>query len=156
MNAYDVTDTLLEHGALEDRCSPRVEVHIAAQLRPSGARSFNVVVKDISMAGFSCEAVTTMRPGARCFLALPGMESQLAEVAWNNGIIVGCSFSNLIHPTVIERIVERYRVPKPEPTVVRARTTADHIDWIKQVFAAREKGCFVGPAATRSESGWLK
>ena len=96
-------------GSLEDRCSPRADVHIIAQLRPSGGRSFNVIVNDISMAGFSCEAITTMRTGARCFLTIPGLESQQAEVVWNNGIIVGCAFSSLMHPTVVERIARHYR-----------------------------------------------
>jgi hypothetical protein len=109
--ARNSKDSLYAENGLEDRCSPRVDVHIAAQLRPTGARSFKVVVKDISMAGFSCEAITTMRAGARCFLTIPGIESQQAEVVWNNGIIVGCAFSSLMHPTVVERIARHYRVP---------------------------------------------
>jgi PilZ domain len=96
-------------GRIEDRCSQRNDVHIVAQLRPSGGRSFTVIVNDISMAGFSCEAITTMRTGARCFLTIPGLESQQAEVVWNNGIIVGCAFSSLMHPTVVERIARHYR-----------------------------------------------
>jgi hypothetical protein len=44
-------------------------------------------------------------------LTIPGIESQQAEVVWNNGIIVGCAFSSLMHPTVVERIARHYRVP---------------------------------------------
>jgi hypothetical protein len=94
--------------AQEDRCSPRTIVKIAASLRRSGDRPFNVVMRDISVAGFSCEAVTSMRPGARCWLNLTGLEGQLAEVMWNDGTVVGCAFSNLLSSAVLDRILDRH------------------------------------------------
>jgi hypothetical protein len=95
--------------ALDDRCAQRVSVNIAATLRASGAKGFHIVLKDISVAGFSCEAVTTMRTGAVCWLTIPGLEGLQAEVAWNNGIMVGCGFSRLLHPSVLDRIKARSR-----------------------------------------------
>jgi PilZ domain len=98
---------------LEDRCAPRTEVQINAQLRPSGSRAFAVVVKDISTSGFACDAVTTMRPGARCWLTIPGLEGLQAEVIRNDGITLGCAFSSLIHQVVLDRLMERH-APKSE------------------------------------------
>ncbi len=93
--------------AMEDRCGPRVYVKIAATLRRSGDRPFTVVLRDISVAGFSCEAVTSMHPSARCWLNLPGLEGQLSEVVRNDGAIVACAFSNLLSQAVLDRILAK-------------------------------------------------
>lgn len=94
--------------AQEDRCSPRVTVAIPATLRPSGAKGFPVVVIDVSIAGFSCEAVTGMHPGTLCWLTLPGLQGQQAEVIWNNGIVVGCAFDSLLSQVVLDTVISRY------------------------------------------------
>ena len=97
--------TPYEMAALEDRCSPRKSIKIKASLRKAGDTGFDVVVKDISLAGFACEAVTSMRAGATCWLTLPGLGSQQSEVIWNDGAMVGCSFANLLHPAVLDRLM---------------------------------------------------
>ncbi len=94
--------------AQEDRCAPRTRVTIAATLRAPGSPRFAVTVKDISIAGFACEAVTSMRSGALCWLTLPGLEAQQAEVIWNDGIMVGCAFSSLLNPAVQDMMIARY------------------------------------------------
>lgn len=94
--------------AQEDRCAPRVALKMPATLRPSGASGFQVVVTDLSLGGFSCEAVTGMRPGALCWITLPGLTGLQAEVAWNDGIRVGCAFANLMNQAVIDNLVARY------------------------------------------------
>ncbi len=95
--------------AQEDRCSRRYSVKIEAGLRPSGDKGFPVVVRDISIAGFSCEAVTGMHVGNLCWLTLPGLSGQQAEVVWNTGHMVGCAFASLLSPPVLEDVVERTR-----------------------------------------------
>ena len=94
--------------AQEDRCAPRTRLRIPAQLRPSGDKAFATVVLDLSLAGFSCDAVTGMKPGTICWLTLPSLGSLQSEVAWNNGAMVGCSFQTLLNPAVLEAIVARY------------------------------------------------
>jgi hypothetical protein len=91
--------------AQEDRCAPRVVLNIRATLRPSGTQGFNVIVRDLSVAGFCVDAVTSMRAGALCWLTLPGLSGQQAEVMWNNGAQVGCAFANLLHPSVLDRLL---------------------------------------------------
>jgi PilZ domain len=95
--------------AQEDRCAPRVALDIRATLRPSGTHGFNVIVKDLSVAGFCVEAVTSMRAGALCWLTLPGLSGQQAEVMWNNGQQVGCAFATLLHPSVLDRLLAARR-----------------------------------------------
>lgn len=95
--------------AQEDRCAPRIVLSIPGTLRPSGTTGFKVTVRDISVAGFSCNAVTSMRPGAICWLTLPGLSGLQAEVVWNDGIAVGCAFSDLLHPAVLDRLLARFR-----------------------------------------------
>ncbi len=94
--------------AQEDRCAPRIALKLPATLRPSGAQGFQVVVTDLSIAGFSCDAVTGMRPGALCWITLPGLSGLQAEVAWNDGARVGCAFANLLSQAVLDNLLARY------------------------------------------------
>jgi hypothetical protein len=93
----------------EDRCAPRARVDIIATLRASGAQRFVVRVKDLSIAGFACEAVTGMKSGALCWLTLPGLSALQAEVVWNDGATVGCAFASLLNPAVHQAIVSHQR-----------------------------------------------
>jgi PilZ domain len=94
--------------AQEDRCAPRTRLEIPASLRPSGDKGFATTVHDLSLGGFSCEALSRLRPGALCWLTLPGLSALQAEVIWNHGGMVGCAFANLLNPAVFESVVGRY------------------------------------------------
>jgi PilZ domain len=94
--------------AQEDRCAPRTRLQIPASLRPSGDKGFATTVHDLSLGGFSCEALSRMRSGALCWLTLPGLAALQAEVIWNHDGMVGCAFANLLNPAVFEKVVERY------------------------------------------------
>lgn len=95
--------------AQEDRSAPRTKIAIPAQLRASGARSFQTVVNDLSLSGFSATAVTRMHPGAVCWLTLPGLESLQAEVVWWENNLCGCAFTRLLSPIVHDNIIARFR-----------------------------------------------
>lgn len=94
--------------AQEDRCAPRTRLTIPASLRPSGDKGFATTVRDLSLGGFSCEALARMRPGALCWLTLPGLAALQAEVIWNHDGMVGCAFANLLNPAVFDAVVARY------------------------------------------------
>lgn len=95
--------------AEEDRCAQRFDVHIPAILRPSGEAGFKVIVSNLSVAGFACEAVSGMRAGARCWLTLPGLCGLQSEIVWNDRGAIGGSFANLLNIAVLDTIVARYR-----------------------------------------------
>jgi hypothetical protein len=99
--------------AIEDRSAPRVRLDIPAVLRPSGVTGFGVRVTNLSLSGFACEATTGMPKGARCWLALPGLAPLQAEVVWNDGITVGCAFSNVLNQSVLDAILRRFDVVAP-------------------------------------------
>lgn len=101
-NRYDIA-------AQEDRSAPRTKLVIPAQLRASGMRSFQTVVNDLSLSGFSATAVTRMHTGSICWLTLPGLESLQAEVVWWENGQCGCAFTNLISPIVHDNILARFR-----------------------------------------------
>lgn len=103
-----VLDSRYAIASQEDRCAPRVRLRIQATLRASGSKAFPVVVTDLSMAGFACEAVSSMPVGTLCWLTLPSMSGLQSEVAWNNGIFIGCAFSNLLNGAVLDSIVSRH------------------------------------------------
>jgi PilZ domain len=94
--------------AQEDRCAPRTKVTLEATLRPSCGQRFTVIVKDLSLAGFAAEAVTGMRSGALCWLTIPGFEGLQAEVVWNDGTMIGCSFAQLLNRGVLDLMLSRY------------------------------------------------
>ena len=95
--------------AQEDRCAPRTRIAIPASLRPSGGRSFQTQVLDLSLGGFSASCVNRMHAGALCWLTLPGLESLQAEVVWWQDNLVGCAFANLLSPIVHDNVLARYR-----------------------------------------------
>jgi hypothetical protein len=97
-----------EHAAQEDRSAPRIKLNIPATMRPSASPGFKVVVKDLSLSGVACEALTGMKPGTRVWLTLPGLTALQAEIMWNDGTIVGCGFTNLLNPAVLENILARF------------------------------------------------
>lgn len=102
-----------DDAALEDRSAPRIVISIPAQLRPSGVTGFGVRVVNLSISGFACEAISGMPPGARCWLALPGLSPLQAEVVHNDGHIIGCGFSNLLNRSVLDAILNRFGVVVP-------------------------------------------
>jgi hypothetical protein len=99
------------NAALEDRCAPRTPVKIQAKLRRSSEAAFNVTVGDLSCAGFSCDAVTSIKPGTMCWLNLPGLMGMQAEVIWNDGTTVGCAFATFMNQGVVDRMVALYPPP---------------------------------------------
>ena len=99
--------------AMEDRSAPRYKIEIAAQLRPSGVTGFRVVVIDLSLSGFACEAVSGIPIGSRCWLTLPNLGALQAEVVRNDGRVVGCAFTNLMSPIILDSIMHRYAIVLP-------------------------------------------
>jgi hypothetical protein len=95
--------------AQEDRSAPRTRLAIPASLRASGAKSFQTVVHDLSLSGFSCSAINRMHIGTICWLQLPGLESLQGEVIWWNNSLVGCAFHQLLSPIVHDNILTRFQ-----------------------------------------------
>lgn len=93
--------------AQEDRCAARHLLQIGARLRTSGQRPMAVTVTNLSVAGFGASAVLAAHPGDLCWLTLPGLESQAAQIVWNDGATIGGSFSNLLNPLVLEALLAR-------------------------------------------------
>ncbi len=93
------------HAAQEDRCGPRVTLNIPAMMRPSGASAFPTLLIDLSIGGFSAEAVTGIRAGSLCWLTVGPFKGLQAEVVWNDGQVVGCAFANLLNLAVFESII---------------------------------------------------
>ena len=98
-----------EFAAQEDRCAPRTAVNIPSMLRTSGSSAFQVVVTNLSISGFACETFNGLPTGSLCWLTLPGLGSQQAEVVWRKGPQIGCAFANLLNQAVLDLIVSRHK-----------------------------------------------
>jgi hypothetical protein len=94
---------------IEDRCAPRLRTDIPALIRVAGGQKMPVAVRDIAIAGFSCEIVMGSRPGTICWLTLPGLAAQEAEIVWNSGHMVGCAFRTLLNRAVLDSVMARNR-----------------------------------------------
>ncbi len=95
--------------AQEDRCAPRTHLMIPASLRPSGSRAFETIIRNLSISGFSATSPTRLHHGAICWLTLPGLGALQAEVAWWDNSMVGCGFSNLMSPIILDDLLDRCR-----------------------------------------------
>jgi hypothetical protein len=113
ISTLDSASRCYTEAALEDRSAPRISLDIPAILRPSGVTGFGVHVTNLSLSGFACDATTGMPVGSRCWLSLPGLAPLQAEVAWNNGVTVGCGFSNLLNQSVLDAIIDRFGIILP-------------------------------------------
>ena len=98
-----------ETAAQEDRCAPRTRIAIPASLRVSGSKSFETVIKDLSLGGFSAMAINRIHVGTVCWLMIPGLESQQSEVIWWSNGLVGCAFRQLLSPIIHDNLLARYR-----------------------------------------------
>jgi hypothetical protein len=81
--------------AEEDRCAIRYKVDIQAGMRFSGSNRFDVTISDMSLAGFSCDALLQIHPGTMCWLSLPGFSSLPSEVVRYDNRGLGCAFAQL-------------------------------------------------------------
>lgn len=108
---YESSTDELVLDELEDRSAPRTILVLPAKLRARNSSAFSVMLKDLSISGFSCKAVTSMSMGEHCWLTMPGMESMQAEVVWNDGITIGCGFQNLLNQAVLDALIARYSEP---------------------------------------------
>ncbi|GGN47073.1 hypothetical protein GCM10011349_14880 [Novosphingobium indicum] len=95
--------------AQEDRSAPRVKISIPATLRASGSKGYQTAVRDLSLSGFSCTAMSRIHPGTYCWLTLPNMESLPAKVVWWDNGLVGAAFERLLSPIVLDNIMTRWR-----------------------------------------------
>ena len=93
----------------EDRSAPRSRISIPAMLRMSGSKGYQTVVNDVSLSGFSAMSINRMHIGSICWLTIPGLESQQAEVVWWENGLVGCAFQNLLSPIVHDNLLARFR-----------------------------------------------
>ncbi|WP_445948731.1 PilZ domain-containing protein [Sphingorhabdus sp.] len=97
-----------EGAAREDRSAPRVCVKIPAIVRPSGSSGYSVIVRNLSLSGIACEALTRMPAGTQLRLTLPGLMAIQAKVIWNDCNIVGCEFSTMLNPAALQNILTRF------------------------------------------------
>lgn len=94
----------------EHRQTMRLDVRFHAGLRePGSAQKFEVDVIDLSMTGFRFETSFTIRPGAKVFVTIPGMNTLEATVHWARGYIYGAQFDQPLYAAVFDMIAARHK-----------------------------------------------
>lgn len=97
-----------EHSSQEDRSAPRRRVAIPATLRAAGGGTFETMVRDLSLTGFTASVPGPIPTQTFCWLALPGLEAIQSEVVWSHGGQIGAAFGRIISDTVFEALVARW------------------------------------------------
>jgi len=98
-----------EHSSQEDRSAPRVRVHIAAAVRPSGVRGFQTIVRDLSLGGFTATSPKRLEAHNFCWLTIPGFEPIRGEVVWWEAGLFGVAFASLLPQETLDAIVAHQR-----------------------------------------------
>lgn len=92
----------------EDRSAPRQRFRIPSRMRFSCSSSFPVEVTDMSLTGFTCDALREVHSGTLCWLTLPGLGALEAEVVRRGNAGISCSFKSLLNPAVLNHYVAKY------------------------------------------------
>lgn len=90
-----------------NRGRPRASFRVAAVLRDRASNKFHIHLVDLSTTGFQAEAHPSLDPGAIVWLAIPGMQGLEARVMWRQRAVVGCQFSQPLHPAVFDHLVAK-------------------------------------------------
>ncbi len=76
-------------------------------LREPGGSPMQVKLHDLSSGGFRTSWPYTLRKGATVWLKIPGLEALEARVAWHENFQIGCSFTQPLHPAVLNAVVRK-------------------------------------------------
>lgn len=99
----------------DHRLSRRAGVDIPAVVRESGAGRLEISILDLSQDGFRMRSLTYINPEKKLFLTIPGFGPLEASVAWNEGDLYGCRFSQPLHPAVYDHIIDRFPALRNQP-----------------------------------------
>jgi hypothetical protein len=98
-----------EYASQEDRSTPRMRVHFGASVRPSGARGFHTIVRDLSLGGYTAVSAARLDVNNFCWLAIPGFPALQGEVIWWDAGLFGVAFATLLDPSTFNAIIAYQR-----------------------------------------------
>ena len=85
----------------------RIGCHSSAAFRESQRRPVDVSIANLSTHGCAVRNVGSPVVGARCWIALPSLESWEARIAWSSDTHHGLAFSRPMHRAVAEMFIAR-------------------------------------------------
>ncbi len=86
----------------------RGDVLIYADIREQGAGKHKVNIIDLSCSGFRIYSLTYIKVDRKVFLTIPGYAPLEARIAWHNGDLYGCEFSDGLHIAIYEHIIKTF------------------------------------------------
>src|SRR3990170_6108830 len=90
------------------RSLPRIQIDCRGQLK-MGARSYGVVLQDISQGGAKVQTQTPIMDGGGLVLSLPDLPPVAGVVRWVGGAEVGISFNECIPFDQLARWIQKHR-----------------------------------------------
>ncbi len=86
----------------------RGDVQIYADIREQGAGKHKVNIVDLSRSGFRVYSLTYIKVDKTVFLTIPGYAALEAKIAWHNGDLYGCKFTDGLHVAIYEHIINQF------------------------------------------------
>lgn len=94
--------------AAEDRSAPRIRISLPARLRPAGYKRRNVIIRNISLTGFSVSSIDRLPAHTHCWITIPEVGRLRARsIWWEPGRGGGFALEQLLGPSVLDEIATR-------------------------------------------------
>jgi hypothetical protein len=85
----------------------RIGCHSSAAFRECQRKAVDVTIDNLSTHGCAVRHAGSQVVGARCWIALPSLESWEARIAWASDTHHGLAFSRPLHRAVAEMFIAR-------------------------------------------------
>lgn len=103
--AVDITSKVYWHARHDRRASPRTELRLSGQIRSDRRNTAFVVLRDISVDGFSFRSFDYFAPGTPITLDLKGVGLKPAEVIWEDATRTGCRFAEPLTKAELDTVI---------------------------------------------------
>ncbi|MET0589312.1 MAG: PilZ domain-containing protein [Novosphingobium sp.] len=99
----------------ERRTAQRTSLHVPVTFRERGRSELSATMTSVSQTGCSVTGGGLTFEGSQVWVRIPGLESMLSRVIWNDGIRCGLWFEQALHPAVADRFAASVLVQMMEP-----------------------------------------
>lgn len=117
-----------DQGKVERRRAARIALHLDATMR-DGNRKAPARVLDMSTHGCRIECSTVVADDSFVFLAIDGLQSQRARVAWHCEEFIGLEFETALSEPVFDRLLASQQ-QLPDKAIRDLRSIASRTQWL--------------------------
>ena len=106
-------EPISEPSSCSRESAERAEVTLMCEVRQGVAPWKMARLEDISQSGFRIAWLPEAMIGRPLRIRIPGLQMLSADIRWQKGKSVGCSFTEPLHIAVFEHILRHVRIDGP-------------------------------------------